>query len=319
MAMISIGISVIPVKSDGSKLPKIKWKEFQDRLMTEKEVDFYFKDCGGVIAITGSISKLLCIDFDLDKQRSTDDFWAIFMSRVPEDMKKRMLINKTRSGGFHIWLLTDYEDKSRKIAHRPLSIPELYERYEKLLENGANEDTASLILLKKPVECVIETRSKGSYGVFVHHQYSRFYGQSLNWFSKSEVEYLLDVAYSLDYNYRKPKAYEGDETSYKLINKYNEDAEASDVLKLVEESGLFTLHDIDNNGNYRLARVGSSSLFSAYIYGDSGILHIFGLNPLTDNEKCTLSPFEVVCAVKNISQEDAVLALKTFYNEQQAI
>jgi len=316
LAMVSMGISVIPVKSDGSKLPKIKWKEFQDRLMTKEEIGLHFEDCGGVIAITGRISKLLCIDFDLDKQGPNNDFWGAFMSRVPPEMKSRMLVNKTRSGGYHVWILTDYEDKSRKIAHRQLTIPELYYRYENLLENGANEETASLILLKKPVECIIETRSMGSYGVFLHPQYTRFYGKSLNWFSKNEVECLLNVAYSLDYNYRKPKAYEGKALSYKLINKYNEDTKASEVLSILEESGMFTLYDIDGNGNYRLSRVGSSSPFSAYIYGDTGVLHIFGLNPFSDIDKTTFTPFEVVCAVKDLSEKDAVQVLKKFYNEK---
>ena len=87
------------------------------------------------------------------------------MSKVPEEMKEKMLINRTRSGGFHVWVRTDYEAKSRKVTHRPLSIMELVDRYDILIENGANADTASTMLLKKPVECVIETRSKGSYGV----------------------------------------------------------------------------------------------------------------------------------------------------------
>lgn len=316
LAMIEIGISVIPVKADGSKLPKIKWKEFQDRLMTDKEVDFFFKECGGIIAITGDISKLICIDFDLDKQGPNDDFWGVYMSRIPKEMKQRMLINKTRSGGYHIWLLTDYEDKSRKVAHRPLTIPELYHRYENLIDNGANEETASMILLKKPVECIIETRSKGSYGVFLHPQYTRFYGTSLNWFTKSEVEYLLDVAYSLDYNYRKPKVYEGNVSNYKFINKYNKDTKAVDVLNMLEESGMFTLYDIDSNGNYRLSRVGSSSPFSAYIYGDTGNLYIFGLNPFTDIDKNNFTPFEVACIIKSLSEDEAIDILKKFYSEK---
>lgn len=319
LSLIKSGISVIPVKTDGSKLPKIKWKEYQDRVMTESEVNFFFEDCGGVIAITGSISNLLCIDFDLDKQRETDDFWALFMSKVPNEMKQKMLVNRTRSGGFHVWVLTDYEDKSRKVTHRPLTIPELTERYSKLIENGANEETASLILLKKPVECIIETRSKGSYGVFIHPQYTRFYGDKLNWFTKEEVEFLLDIGYSLDYNYRKPPVFEGDKTSYKLVAKYNDDAKAKDVLRIVEESGLFSLYDIDSNGNYRLSRVGSPSPFSAYIYGDTGVFHIFGLNPFSDNDKTTYTPFEVTCAVKGLTKEECIKTLQSFYNEGKEI
>jgi hypothetical protein len=313
--LASMGVSVIPVRIDGSKLPAIRWKEYQTRIMTEEEIDHHFFNCGGVIAITGKVSRLLCIDFDLDKERETDDFWKRFMCKVPDEMKHRMLINRTRSGGFHVWVRTDYEDKSRKVTHRPLTIAELSDRYEILMENGANADTASMMLLKKPVECVIETRSKGSYGVFQHAQYSRFFGEKIEEFSKEEVDFLLNIGYSLDFNYKKPKAYTGDAGDYAIITKFNEDATAEGMTDILEKSGMFTFYDIDNNGNTRLARVGSSSPFSAYVYKDTGVLHIFGLNPITEDDRNTLSPFEVFCAVNGFDDNEAVEILKKHYKK----
>jgi hypothetical protein len=313
--MASTGTSVIPVRSDGSKLPSMRWKEYQKRIMTDDEIDHHFFNCGGVIAVTGKVSRLLCIDFDLDKERESDDFWKRFMCKVPDEMKQRMLINRTRSGGFHVWIRTDYEDKSRKITHRPLTILELADRYETLIDNGANEETASMMLLKKPVECVIETRSRGSYGVFDHAQYSRFYGDKINWFTVEEVEFLLNIGYSLDFNYKKPKVYTGDVEDYKIITKFNEDSTAEGVTEIIEASGMFTFYDIDNNGNTRLARVGSSSLFSAYVYKDTGVLHIFGLNPITEDDINTLSPFEVFCAVNGLEDSEAIQTIKKHYKQ----
>lgn len=315
-ALTSIGISVIPVKIDGSKLPGIKWKEFQDRIMTDAEIDKYFFMCGGVIAITGNISNLICIDFDLDKQGKDDDFWKMYMSQVPSHMKERMLINQTRSGGYHVWLRTDYEDKSRKITHRPLTMYELYERYHNLIDNGANERIATDLILKKPVECVIETRSKGSYGVFQHEQYKRFFGEDFNFFTKKEVEFLLNIGYSLDYNFKKPDKYKGQVKNYKIINKFNEDCKAEHTVKMLEDCGLFVLYDIDGNGNYRMTRVGSDSLFSAYVYGDSGVLHVFGLNPLTQNDQMTMTPFEVLCATNRIDESEGIQAIAKRYSTE---
>tara|TARA_R110000772_G_scaffold47429_11_gene108486 strand:- start:4008 stop:4982 length:975 start_codon:yes stop_codon:yes gene_type:complete len=311
--MSSIGVSVIPVRIDGSKLPSIRWKEFQTRIMTDEEIDHHFFNCGGVIAITGKVSRLLCIDFDLDKERETDDFWKMFMCKVPNEMKHRMLINRTRSGGFHVWVRTDYEDKSRKITHRPLTIPEISDRYEVLLENGANEETASMMLLKKPVECVIETRSKGSYGVFQHAQYSRFFGESIGEFSKDEVDFLLNIGYSLDFNYKKPKVYTGKVDDYKIIAKFNKDATAEGVTDMLEKSGMFTFYDIDSSGNIRLSRVGSSSPYSAYVYKGTGVLHIFGLNPITEDNRNTLFPFEVFTSVNGFDESEAIQILKKHY------
>lgn len=304
-ALASIGISVIPVQIDGSKLPAINWKEYQSRIMTEDEINYHFFNCGGVIAITGEISKLICFDFDLDKERDSDDYWKSFMDQVPHEMKERMLVNRTRSGGYHVWLRTNYTDKSRKVTHRALTIPELTERYEMLLKNGVDEDMATMMLLKKPVECVIETRSEGSYGVFCHEQYSRFYGTSLNMFSNEEVEFLFNIGYSLDYNYKKPKVYTGEVGNYKTIVKYNDDTTPEQVVDMIVSTGLFVQYDTDREGRYRLARIGSSSKFSAYVY-TTGILHIFGLNPLTNDERNTLSPFEVYCAVYNLDEQEAI-------------
>lgn len=314
-ALAELGISVIPVKQDGSKLPSIKWKEFQSRIMSDEEIEKHFKDCGGAIALTGNISNLLCIDFDLDKQRLTDDFWKAFNKDIPDHMKERMLINNTRSGGFHIWLRTDYQDKSRKIAHRPLTIPELSSRYEKMIKEGANEDVATRMLLNKPLECVIETRSRGSYGVFAHEQYSRFYGKSINWFTKEEVEFLLSCAYNLDYGYRRPTVYKGGVKSYEIIYKFNGDATPQGLVNILENSGLFKFYDRDFKGDYRLSRVGSGNPYSAKVFNETPCtFYAYGMNPLADGDKNTLTPFEVYCAVNGYEEQEAVEALEKYYN-----
>lgn len=310
LILASAGVSVIPVKTDGSKLPKIKWKRYQEEIMSEKEIRHFFSDCGGVIAITGKVSNLLCIDFDLDKQAPDDDFWTAYMSKVPDHLKEKMLINRTRSGGFHVWLRTDYEDKSRKIAHRPLLIPELYDKYLLLLESGANEKTASKMLLRRPVECVIETRSRGSYGVFVHEQYSRFFGKSLKSFSRNEVDFLLTTAYSLDFNYKKKKVYTGGASDYRVISEFNEDAKPHKVVDMLEKSGLFKMYDIDTNGNYRVSRVGSSSQYSAYVYSNTSCLFVFGMNPFGDSDKKDFTPFEVFCEVNDLEESEAIELIK---------
>lgn len=313
--LAGVGISVIPVRIDGSKLPAIKWKDYQDKIMTDKEIDRHFFNCGGVIAITGNISNLICIDFDLNKQRQEDDFWKLFMDNVPTEMKERMYINQTRSGGFHVWLRTDYEDKSRKITHRPLTMPELQDRFYTLLDNGANERTATDLILKKPIECVIETRSRGSYGVFIHEQYKHFYGESICWFDKSEVEFLLNIGYSLDYNFKKPKQYTGDSGDYKLIVKFNEDCTADHVVEMILDTGMFTYYDTDARGSRRLARVGSDHQFSAYVYEDTGVFHVFGLNPFVEGDQQTMTPFEVLCATQGIDESEGIEALKERYEK----
>ena len=314
LALLKIGISVIPVSLDGSKLPKISWKQFQKRRMTEEEAIENFKNCGGVIAITGEISQLLCIDFDLDKQAEGDDFWKDFCDNISEELKDKLLINSTRSGGYHIWVRTSYEDKSRKVAHRPLSIPELVVRYNKMIEFGLTEKKASAMLLKKPVECIIETRSRGSYGVFVHEQYTRHSGKKIPKVTEQEVEELLLAAYSLNFDYKKPKPYRVGIDKTKILKQFDEDTTSGDVVEWMESTGLFRYYDTDSNGNHRLAREGSSHPFSAYVY-PSGVTYVFGLNPLTDDDKEHITPFEMFCVANQVDANGGIELLKEKYGK----
>lgn len=65
--LLAAGISVIPVRADGSKAPAVNWKEFQQRRATPAEIDAWFGPGStfGVGAVTGDISgNLLMIEFE---------------------------------------------------------------------------------------------------------------------------------------------------------------------------------------------------------------------------------------------------------------
>src|SRR5262245_3079333 len=66
---VSYGLSVIPIKADGSKEPKLEeWKEYQTRKPTDAELrDWYVNALGfaGIAVLCGSISGNL-EDLDLD-------------------------------------------------------------------------------------------------------------------------------------------------------------------------------------------------------------------------------------------------------------
>ena len=227
-----LGVSVVPLKIDGSKLPKIKWKIYQERLMNDFEIEKYFKECGGVAALTGKSSRLYNLDFDLKYQLDTQDFWKDFMDKVPKYMKKRMLVNTTRNNGMHVWLRTDFEATSTHLTRRASTIPELMIKYDKLLEVGKDPQQASELILKKPYEVVIETRSKGSYAVIAHPDYKRIYG-TLHEFTIEEVEFLNEIAYSLDYCYQPKIIFKGSTKQFATVRKYNEEATGALTLSLL--------------------------------------------------------------------------------------
>ena len=304
------GINPIPLKKDGSKLPLIYWKHLQEHMISDAEIEKYCSDCGGLAALTGSISRLLCIDFDLDKQLLQQDYWKRFMSQVPKALKKKMLVNQTRSGGFHIWMRVDFTDQSRKITHRALTIDEIYERYKEKVEEGLDPYKLSKMLLNNPRQCIIETRFEGSYGVMTHPDYTRVYGEEVQAFSKEEVDFLLDIAYEMDYQFIKKKPYKGEVDDYKVIVRYNEDVKASDVMELLLSTGLYEYHGVNSSKDILLKRVGSNSPYSAKIFADNAVLYNYGMNSLFTDHKSAYAPFDVYCAVNELDEEEAIKRLK---------
>jgi hypothetical protein len=67
---IGRGWSVIPIHPT-QKIPLIKWKEFQSRLATEDELDYWFKKFpdAQIAVVTGTISGLIVVDADSDNAK----------------------------------------------------------------------------------------------------------------------------------------------------------------------------------------------------------------------------------------------------------
>lgn len=309
-ALKDIGISVVPLRKDGSKLPKIKWAIYQERIMADFEIEQHFKECGGVAAITGKISNLYVLDFDLKYQHDTQDFWKAFMDKVPEEMKKRMFINRTRNNGFHVWIRTEFEDTSRKLTRRANTIPELMGRYQLMLEEGISPIAASENLLKSPFEVIIETRSRGSYAVFYHTDYTRFYGKKLNRFTIEEVEFLNEIAYSLDFAFEPERVHIGKVQEFSTVRQFNESATPQDVMQLLESTGMFSYVGTERGGNLKVLRRGSKAKYSGRIFLQNAVLHLFTQNSIFSTlNKTSFSPFEVYMVTKNLTHEQAVKEL----------
>ena len=304
-ALIAHGISVGPLRTDGSKLPAIRWKDFQNRHMTAEEVERHFADCGGVFAITGKVSRLFLFDFDLKYDYEAANTYAAFMEQVPEALKTKFKINRTRSGGMHIWVRTDYTDRSRKITRRELTLSEFEAKVYSIMSEGANELTAMRLALKAPFQCTLETRGEGSYGVILHPSYEAVQS-AVGTVTPDEMELLLSIGYGLDCGFRRrERVFVGERAMYKEIVQFNEDCGAEGTVRMLEMSGLYRSIGTDYNGNYRMSRIGSASSHSGYVYADSGVFKIFGTN-LFDSDKDTLSPFDIYRLLNDLSEEEAV-------------
>jgi hypothetical protein len=143
------GYSLIPVKLDASKQPKIRWAEYQRRRPTEKEVNNWFASPAAIGIVCGSVSgNLEVLDFD-------DASAFIAFSELLDDhapgLFERLPVIATPSGGRHMLYRCAEIEGSRKLAMRAVKVQEG--------TDGARFDGVGWIKLRT----LIETRGEGGY------------------------------------------------------------------------------------------------------------------------------------------------------------
>ena len=146
------GISVIPIRLDGSKAPAIKsWSEYQERIATPEEIESWFQVPSGIGIVAGFVSgSLEILDFDLGEL-----FWPWF-ELVP-GIASKLPVVETPSDGYHVFFRCEKIGGNCKIA----------------TDSKAEKKT------------LIETRGQGGYVVAagspfgVHKKRDRLYVQTL--------------------------------------------------------------------------------------------------------------------------------------------
>ena len=107
---ISAGISIIPVKPD--KRPLVDWKPYQARIATKAEAG---KWKAPIAAVCGKVSGgLMCIDFD--DGGSAFKPWGELVAKHFPNVPKRVCVQKTPSGGYHVFFRTAKEYGNLKLA-----------------------------------------------------------------------------------------------------------------------------------------------------------------------------------------------------------
>jgi len=91
------GLSVIPTMAD--KRPACAWKPFTERIMTDNELETFFKNASGIGIVCGRVSGNLEL-LDFDDHGSAFESW--FCS-VPMDLARRLIVEQTPSGGNHVY------------------------------------------------------------------------------------------------------------------------------------------------------------------------------------------------------------------------
>jgi hypothetical protein len=105
VAYLAAGLSIIPVKRDGSKAAAVVWKEFQTRLPTAAELAGWFDrpDPPGIAAICGAVSGALeLLDFDAGE---LFDIWRELVEAECPGLVSRLTVVRTPREplGLHVW------------------------------------------------------------------------------------------------------------------------------------------------------------------------------------------------------------------------
>lgn len=112
------GLSVIPVRADGSKAPSVNWKQFQDEIAPPDQIKSWFDNGAdaGIGIVCGHVSGDLEV-IDIDDPDVIDEFW----SRINEEsatLQRCLPTIRTPSGGLHIYYRCDCIDGNQKLAER---------------------------------------------------------------------------------------------------------------------------------------------------------------------------------------------------------
>jgi len=189
-ALLATGISVIPVRLDGTKSPALDvWTPYQHRLPTAREVRRWFRYPAGIAAIGGQVSgNLEILDFDLDAA-TIFPRWVQLVEAEAARLVDRLVWVETPGDGWHLW----YRCMSAVSGNTKLA-----RRYVGPQPDGS-----------PPVKTLIETRAERGYAITpgsprevheTHRPYRLVHGHPtrLPILTADERHTLLDAARSMN-------------------------------------------------------------------------------------------------------------------------
>lgn len=138
---LAAGLSVIPIRPDGSKRAALPWKRFQAELPTEDEARSFWADGSwGVAAVCGKVSGYL-ETLDFDNAESFDRWERLASEEVPETLAKLVVTRTPRPGVQVAYRCPGHIEGNQKLALR------------RTLDDDGRETVTTLI----------ETRGEGGY------------------------------------------------------------------------------------------------------------------------------------------------------------
>ncbi|QQV89745.1 bifunctional DNA primase/polymerase [Cellulophaga phage Calle_1] len=246
---LKAGLNPVPLNK-GDKIPNISGWGLP---IGEDLSGFDFQEIG---VCTGSVSGgLEVLDMDLDVLENQDEVWEDWKSKIPDNILRKLVVAKTKSGGYHLMYRTSVVEGNQKLASK------------------ANKDV------------IMETRGQGGYiKCYPSEGYEIIYGDILDiqFIENYERNVLITTCKTYDERIREKKTFYGDGEFKDPFPKYNEDPDIG--LDILEEAGWEVLRE-DANWVYLRRpdkqRYGVSATYNL----DGNFLYVFSTSTGFDTEK----------------------------------
>ena len=181
-----LGISIIA--TDSNKRSIQQWKKYQEHIATDEEISSMFASdrCAGIATICGEVSgNMEVIDVDC-KYDLTGNLFEEFMQAIIDtdaEIAKKLVISKTKGGGYHIFYRCQTIEGNKKLAQR-------FTTDKERLDNPHEK-----------VKVLIETRGEAGYVIAAPtdgYKYIQGTIRDLKEITPSERQLILDAARSFN-------------------------------------------------------------------------------------------------------------------------
>lgn len=266
------GISVLPIRSDGSKGPAVAhWKELQTRRLTAEERSAVFANGNWIGAIAGAVSgNLNPLDFDCPGL--CDDFEAVCAEHGFGDLVQRLPRIQTPSGGDHLYLRTETPPPGN----------------EKLARGADGKKT------------LIETRGEGGYVVAPPSDGYRFVRGAKGF--PDNIPVITDEerhalwAFAALFNEYFPEEQRAAEMQQSAGGEGKPGTAFNDrgnVEELLQKHGWKCLARRGKKGLWQRPGKDGRGISATTNYADSGLFYVFSSNAMPFEEKKAYSPWRV--------------------------
>jgi hypothetical protein len=279
------GYSVIPVTSE--KVPAIRdWSRFQKAPMSEMEAEVYFKDVWGIALLCGGVKRLTAFDADL-KYDLSGDIFDRFKKALPKEILKKMFVQTTMNGGFHLLFSCDKVEPNQKLAQRYTTCYEQHQTYMDFFNNPETRNKAMRIAMNDKTRVIFETRggtaeSAGGYVVISPSPGYKYVYGNINNISVEEYDVIMETA--RQFNEVKEVKQDIRQEKYKnwVLSPFDDFNRRFDVVFYLKNNGWDEVKSFGGK-SVRLKRPGAKvSTSSALFDTESRVFNCFSTSTLFD-------------------------------------